>query len=72
MDSTGNVARLEVFTAMKIQIEVFWFVMPCSDVVGYKSFGVSEPHPQDGGSMAIRNVGILPHYNDDDNKLRTT
>jgi len=29
----------EVFTAMKIQIVVFWVVMPCSDVVGYRRFG---------------------------------
>jgi hypothetical protein len=25
--------------AMKIQVEVFWVVTPCSDVVGYRRFG---------------------------------
>jgi hypothetical protein len=29
----------EFFTAMKIQIEVFWGVTPCSDAVGYRRFG---------------------------------
>jgi len=29
-------ATFEVFTAMKIQVVVFWIVMPCSDVVGYE------------------------------------
>jgi hypothetical protein len=26
--------RFEVFTAMKIQVEVFWFVTPCNVVAG--------------------------------------
>jgi hypothetical protein len=26
--------RFEVFTVVKIQIEVLWVVLPCSDVVG--------------------------------------
>jgi hypothetical protein len=31
-------ARLEIFTAKKIQVTVFFWVMtPCSDVVGYLS-----------------------------------
>jgi hypothetical protein len=29
-----EVARFEVFTAAKIQVEVFWIVMPCSVEVG--------------------------------------
>jgi hypothetical protein len=35
--------RFEAFTAVKIQVEVFWAVTPCS------------PHPQgeDGGSMNL-------------------
>jgi hypothetical protein len=33
-------ACLDTFTAAKIQVEVFWVVTPCSDVVGYQSFGV--------------------------------
>jgi hypothetical protein len=28
-------ARFEVFSAVKIQVGVFWFVMPCSGRVGY-------------------------------------
>jgi hypothetical protein len=47
------------------QVEVFWAVMLCSVVVGtcclhlhFTSF-----HPDDGGSMDLRKVGILPqHY----------
>jgi hypothetical protein len=31
----------EVFSAVKIQVEVFWVVKLCSDVVGYQCFGVS-------------------------------
>jgi len=27
-------ARSEVFTAVKIQVQIFWFVMSCSFVVG--------------------------------------
>jgi len=38
---------------MKIQVEVFWVMIPCGDVVGY---------PKDGGSMALQNIVILPHY----------
>jgi hypothetical protein len=30
--------RFEVFRAVKIQVEVFWAVMPCSVVVGYQRF----------------------------------
>jgi hypothetical protein len=31
--------RPELFTAMKIQVAVFWVVTPCNDVVGYQRFG---------------------------------
>jgi hypothetical protein len=31
-----TVAKFEVFTAVKFQIEVFWLVTPCSHVVGYQ------------------------------------
>jgi len=47
-----NVVKLQVFTVMKIHVVVFWVVTPCNDVVGYQHFG---------GSMALWNVGILPH-----------
>jgi hypothetical protein len=37
-----------VFTAVKIQVEVFWVVTPCSDATGYhKDLGI---------------VAILPHH----------
>jgi hypothetical protein len=49
-------AILEIFIAMKIRVVFFWVMAPCSDVVGYA-------HPEDGGGMALRNVGIPPpHY----------
>jgi uncharacterized protein YodC (DUF2158 family) len=32
-------AKSEVFTAIKIQVAVFWVVAPRSDVVGYRRFG---------------------------------
>jgi hypothetical protein len=48
-------ARYEVFMAVKIQIEVFWVVTLCSVLV--------LPSCWHGGSMDIRNVGIiLQHY----------
>jgi hypothetical protein len=31
-------ARFKVFTAVKIQVEVFWVVTPCSVVVGRQRF----------------------------------
>jgi len=31
-------ARFEVFIAVKIQVVVFWVMMPCSDVLGYHCF----------------------------------
>jgi len=29
-------AKFQVFSAVKIQVEVFWFVMPCRIAEGYK------------------------------------
>jgi len=34
-----NEARFEVFAVVKIQVEVFWVVTSCSDVVRYHRFG---------------------------------
>jgi hypothetical protein len=31
--------RLEVFTAVKMQVKVFWLVMPSSVVIGNQCFG---------------------------------
>jgi hypothetical protein len=53
----GN-ARFEVFTAVKIQFEVFWVLTP-SSVVGYQRFGgpcclhLQGEVPEDGGSKAL-------------------
>jgi hypothetical protein len=33
--------RFRIFTAMKIQVAVFYFMTPCTDVVGHQSFGGS-------------------------------
>jgi len=33
-DNNFTYVRFEAFTAIKIQVEVFWVVMPCSIVVG--------------------------------------
>jgi hypothetical protein len=56
-----------------VQVEIFWIVMPCNIVVGYQCFrdqsclpslGWSEMKwSEDGGSMDLWSVGILPqHY----------
>jgi len=48
------------------QTEVFWFLMPWSVLVRYQRFGgpcCSHFHPEDWGSMDLRNTGILTqHY----------
>jgi hypothetical protein len=36
-------SRFEVFMVVKIQVEVFWVVMPCSVVVGYLLHGSMVP-----------------------------
>jgi len=39
-NSTYNCdGRFEVFTAVKVQVAVFWIVIPCSDVSEYQGFG---------------------------------
>jgi hypothetical protein len=38
--NSNLIQRFEVFTAVEIQVEVFWVVTPCSVVVGYQSFRV--------------------------------
>jgi len=35
---------------MMFQVEVFWFVTPCT------------VHPEDRGTMVLRNIGILPQH----------
>jgi len=55
-------ARFEVCTTMRIQVLVSWVVTQYSDVVVSKCFKglyCFQLHPEDGGSMALQNVGIL-------------
>jgi hypothetical protein len=52
--------RLDIFMVM-IYV-VFWVVMPCSVMVWYQCVRRSCCWSEDdGGSMALQNVGILPH-----------
>jgi hypothetical protein len=37
--AVATAAKFEAFTAVKIQVDVFWVVTSCSDVVGYQCFG---------------------------------
>jgi len=51
--------------AVEIQGKVFWVVMPCSVVVGYQHFRGPcclqlQDKDEDGGSMDLQNVGVLP------------
>jgi len=51
--------------AVKIQVKVYWVMMPCNVTVGYQHFRgpcCLHLHPEDGGSMVIQNVGILPQH----------
>jgi len=48
--------RFDVLKVVKIQIEVLWFVTPCSVVKGYQRFGgrrFHHLHYEDGGSMDL-------------------
>jgi hypothetical protein len=38
-ENYSDVARLEVCTALKVQVDFFWVVSPCSVAVGYRRFG---------------------------------
>jgi hypothetical protein len=54
--------KFEVFTTVKIQVEIFWVVTRCGHVVEYKLIG----RPcclEDESNKVLRNVGTLPqHY----------
>jgi len=51
---TSLLAGFEAFTAVKIHVEVFWILTPCSVVIGYQRFR---------GSMDHWNFGIVKqHY----------
>jgi len=56
-------ASFEFFTPVKIQVEIFMVVTPCSFVVGYQRFrGSWCLHPENEENMYVWNVGILPQY----------
>jgi hypothetical protein len=48
--------------AVLFQVEVFCVVMLCSVVVGKQRFR-GPLHLEDGGSMDLCNIGILPQHN---------
>jgi hypothetical protein len=48
---------VEVFTAVKIQVDVFWIVTPANVVIDTKPL-----QKEDGASKVLRNVGILPQH----------
>jgi hypothetical protein len=57
-----------VFTAVKMQLVVFWVVISCSDVVGYQPFGGSccfHLHSEDRGSITslhgVTTIGTIDH-----------
>jgi hypothetical protein len=50
-------ARFEVLMALKIQVEVFSVVMPCSFVIGYQRQSL---HPEGRSRKDLRNVTNLP------------
>jgi hypothetical protein len=70
MDKVQKHNSFNTNTPSSESYEIFWVVTPCGVVVGYQLFG--EPccltlhftsfHPEDGGSMDLRNVGILPQH----------
>jgi hypothetical protein len=41
LTQNNRYVRFEVFTAVKIQVKVFWVVTPCSVVVGHHTLNVS-------------------------------
>jgi hypothetical protein len=45
--------RYEVFTAVKIQVEVVWVVTPCGVAAGYHYFGRPCYIPEYGGSKVL-------------------
>jgi hypothetical protein len=54
--------KFQVFTVVKIQVEVFWIMTSYSDVLGYHCFGgpcYFHHHTDDEGSKVLQNTGIL-------------
>jgi len=59
--------------SMRIHVLVFWIMMSCCDARRYQCFGgpccfhlqhtnVLESHAEDGSSMDLQNICILPHH----------
>jgi hypothetical protein len=54
----------EVFTVVRIQVDVFWVVTPCSVAVGYQRFrGPSCLHLQGGEGMDLSVLGMFQKSN---------
>jgi hypothetical protein len=57
--------RFEVFMVVKIEVELFWVMTPCSVAVRYlvpEDLAASAFRMKDGGSKLLQNVGIVHHY----------
>jgi hypothetical protein len=74
--------KFEVFTTMKIQVEFFWFVMPCDVVAGYQKFLRAVLPPSSGWSdwrwnftmkkeAALTSETSVHHQNPEDLDLKT-
>jgi hypothetical protein len=47
------------------RFEVFWVATPYTVVIGYQRFGGTyclHPHPEERGTVDLRNIGILPQH----------
>jgi hypothetical protein len=64
------IASFHTFMAVKIQVEVFWAVTPCSVVVRYQHFrGPRCPHLQDETFVTYQNISRRRNPEDDLVKL---
>jgi len=50
---------VEVFTAVNILVEVFWFVTPRRVEIGFRESCCLRLYSEDEGNKFLRNVGVL-------------